>query len=61
MWNICVDYDNLDKWLKQKERMVSVIGAVSVDPKVIDSQVLQIEVCQVYYLLLLFYFYRSYL
>lgn len=35
---------NLDKWMTQKERMISAIGTVNVDPKVIDNQLIQIEV-----------------
>lgn len=35
---------NLDKWLIQKERMMSAIGTVNIDPKVIDNQLIQIEV-----------------
>ncbi|VBB27153.1 unnamed protein product [Acanthocheilonema viteae] len=34
---------NLDKWLTQKERMISAIGTVNVDPKVIGNQLVQIE------------------
>ncbi|KAK6106184.1 Spectrin repeat family protein [Brugia pahangi] len=34
---------SLDKWLTQKERMMSAIGAVNIDPKVIDNQLIQTE------------------
>lgn len=35
----------MEKWLKQKERMLTVIEeAVNVDPKVIAGQIFQIEV-----------------
>uniref|UniRef100_A0A915B3J8 Microtubule-actin cross-linking factor 1 n=1 Tax=Parascaris univalens TaxID=6257 RepID=A0A915B3J8_PARUN len=34
---------DLDKWLRQKERMMSVIGTINIDPKVINSQLIQIE------------------
>uniref|UniRef100_A0A0R3RSE7 GAR domain-containing protein n=1 Tax=Elaeophora elaphi TaxID=1147741 RepID=A0A0R3RSE7_9BILA len=47
-WNECAELllegvTNLDKWLTQKERMMSAIGTVNVDPKVIDNQLIQIE------------------
>lgn len=35
---------SLDKWLTQKERMMLAIGTINVDPKVIDNQLIQIEV-----------------
>lgn len=35
---------NLDKWLTQKERMMSAIGTVNVDSKVLDNQLIQLEV-----------------
>ncbi|KHN76670.1 Dystonin [Toxocara canis] len=35
--------EHLDKWLRQKERMMSVIGTINVDPKVINNQLIQIE------------------
>ncbi|VDN02146.1 unnamed protein product [Thelazia callipaeda] len=36
----------MDKWLMQKERMISAIGTVNIDPKVINNQILQIELLQ---------------
>ncbi|VDK41941.1 unnamed protein product [Anisakis simplex] len=35
--------EDLDKWLKQKERLTSVIGTINIDPKVINNQLIQIE------------------
>ncbi|EFO27979.2 spectraplakin [Loa loa] len=40
-WNESVT--SLDKWLTQKERMISVIGTINIDPKVIDNQLIQIK------------------
>ncbi|VDK27651.1 unnamed protein product, partial [Gongylonema pulchrum] len=37
---------DLDKWLKQRERMMSAIGTVILDPKVIDNQIIQLELLQ---------------
>lgn len=45
---------NLDKWLTQKERMISAIGTVNVDAKVIDNQLIQIEVFLSFFLVYLF-------
>uniref|UniRef100_A0AAF5PYW1 GAR domain-containing protein n=2 Tax=Wuchereria bancrofti TaxID=6293 RepID=A0AAF5PYW1_WUCBA len=47
-WNECAELllegiTSLDKWLTQKERMMSAIGTVNVDPKVIDNQLIQTE------------------
>ncbi|EJW84971.1 hypothetical protein WUBG_04118 [Wuchereria bancrofti] len=44
-WNelIFAGITSLDKWLTQKERMMSAIGTVNVDPKVIDNQLIQTE------------------
>lgn len=47
---------SLDKWLTQKERMMLAIGTINVDPKVIDNQLIQIEVflLSVYFFIPLF-------
>ncbi|MCP9258009.1 hypothetical protein DINM_001173 [Dirofilaria immitis] len=34
---------SLNKWLIQKDRMMSAIGTVNIDPKVIDNQLIQTE------------------